>query len=160
MTSSVCCFTLSGAQEILSHQGQPLCPMVTEPHVSGTPISSAQVWMPPGHIANVHVHDETWVIVVVLFGGAVTLQWDFNGDISAVHHRPGDHVVIPAGVPHTAVCTVGPVIAIEARSNGTFDADNRLLPELQAEAGLYVAEHDLIRVPPARWASPALAPAS
>jgi len=117
---------------VLSHQGQPLTPVITAPYAPTASISSADVWMPPGHAAYAHVHLETDVIVMVRDGRAITLWWDEGGELHELPQGPGQHLFIPRGVPHAAI-NIGsrPVTASEFRSNPVFNADNHRLPELE-----------------------------
>jgi len=122
----------SALPSIISHQGQPLTPIITAPHAATRGISSADVWMPPGHAAYAHVHLETDVIVMVRDGKAITLWWDEQGEMHELPQGPGQHLFIPRGVPHAAI-NIGsrPVTASEFRSNPVFDADNHRLPDLE-----------------------------
>jgi uncharacterized RmlC-like cupin family protein len=124
----------SSLPSILSHQGQPLTPVITRPSASTVGISSADVWMPPGHAAYAHVHLETDIIVFVRDGDAITLWWDAHGDMHELMQGPGQHLFIPRGVPHAAI-NIGsrPVVASEFRSNPVFDADNHRLPDLEPQ---------------------------
>jgi len=117
----------------LSVQGQPLTPLVTAGAADTWGLSSAQVWMPPGHVSHAHVHRHTDVGVVVLQGRAVTMWWDERGGVHELVQEPGQHLHIPFGVAHAAVNPSGqPVVAVEWRSNRMFTADNERLPELDA----------------------------
>jgi len=123
---------------IMSRQGQPLVPVITRPHIPTRGISSAEVSMPPGHRAKAHVHFDTDIIVTVLYGQAVTLWWDRDGQRHGQPQSAGQQLHIPRGVPHAAV-NLGPVpvIALEYRSNSVFDADNVLLPDFDAQVADY-----------------------
>jgi uncharacterized RmlC-like cupin family protein len=117
---------------IQSPQGQPVSPIVSRPAVATEGISSAEVWMPPGHAAFAHVHHETDIIVLVRDGEAVTLWWDTHGSVHEVRQRAGQHLHIPHGVPHAALnLGARPVVATEFRSNPEFNADNHRLPHLE-----------------------------
>jgi uncharacterized RmlC-like cupin family protein len=122
----------SALPAVMSHQGQPLTPVITAPYAPTGSISSADVWMAPGHAAYAHVHFETDIIVMVRDGHAITLWWDEQGEIHELPQGPGQHLFIPHGVPHAAI-NVGsrPVTASEFRSNPVFNADNHRLPELE-----------------------------
>lgn len=124
-----------------SAQGQPLCPMVSRPAVETEGISSAEVWMPPGHAAHAHVHYDTDIIVLVRDGEAVTLWWDGQGVVHELHQRCGQHLHIPRGVPHAALNRGNrPVLASEFRSASWFQQDNHRLPDLEpiVQARLHV----------------------
>jgi uncharacterized RmlC-like cupin family protein len=116
---------------LMSRQGQPLTPVITAGAAPTHGLSSAQVWMPPGHTSFAHVHQHTGVSVLVLQGSAITLWWDEDGDMHELPQVAGQHLYIPHGVPHAAINphTV-PVVAAEFRSNPVFNADNELLPDL------------------------------
>jgi uncharacterized RmlC-like cupin family protein len=122
----------------MSRQGQPLVPVISRPHTQTRGISSAEVSIPPGHRAKAHVHFDTDVIVTVLYGQAVTLWWDQDGQRHEVPQSAGQQLHIPRGVPHAAV-NLGPVpvIALECRSNSVFDADNVLLANFDAQVADY-----------------------
>ena len=117
-----------------SRQGQPLSPVISHPVVTTEGLSSAEVWMPPGHAALAHVHHDTDVIVLVRDGLAVTIWWDHHGRAYELPQRPGQHLHIPRGVPHAAINPGSrPVIATEFRSSSRFDDDNYLLPTLDPQ---------------------------
>ena len=112
-----------------STQGQPLSPVITRPAIATDGISSAEVWMPPGHATRAHVHHDTDVIVLVRDGPAITIWWDHHGHPHELPQTPGQHLHIPRGIPHAALNPGHrPVIATEFRAAGHFDADNHLLP--------------------------------
>jgi len=114
-----------------SVQGQPLTPVITA-HTRG--LSSAKVWMAPGHRARAHHHDHTDIGVVVIEGTAITLWWYRDGTRHELVQRAGQHLHIPATVPHAAINPYGtPVIALEFRNNPVFNADNHCLPGLDGE---------------------------
>lgn len=115
----------------MSRQGQPLTPVITADAAPTHGLSSAQVWMPPGHTSFAHVHRHTGVGVLVMQGSAITLWWDEDGKMHELPQVAGQHLYIPHGVPHAAINphTV-PVVAAEFRSNPVFNADNELLPDL------------------------------
>jgi len=114
-----------------SDQGESLSPVVTRPTVAAVGISSAEVWMPPGHAANAHVHFDSDVIVLVRDGAAVTLWWDEHGESHEVHQTAGQHLHIPRGVPHAVLnLSERPVIASEFHSNAVFSADDHRLDQL------------------------------
>lgn len=119
---------------LMSRQGQPLTPVITQEVASTHGLSSAQVWMPPHHTSYAHVHYHTGVGVLVMQGRAITLWWDENGDMHELPQVAGQHLFIPPGVPHAAINphTV-PVVAAEFRSNPVFNSDNQLLPTLDTE---------------------------
>jgi uncharacterized RmlC-like cupin family protein len=118
----------------LSVQGQRLAPVITAGTADTAGLSSAQVWMPPGHVSHAHVHYHTDVGVVVLQGRAVTLWWDGQGRLHEVVQLAGQHLHIPFGVVHAAVNPTGqPVVAAEWRSNRMFSADNERVPELDTQ---------------------------
>lgn len=119
---------------IQSRQGQALNPVITRPAVATHGISSAEVWMPPGHASLPHVHHHTDLIVLLRNGQAITMWWDHHGDRHELIQHPGQHLHIPHGVPHAAVNPGNrPVIATEFRSNPIFDADTQRLPHLDPE---------------------------
>ena len=121
-----------GRAAVQSLQGQPLSPIVSRPAVDTEGISSAEIWMPPGHAAHAHVHHETDIIVLVRDGEAVTMWWDDRGDVHEVRQRAGQHLHIPRAVPHAALnLGTRPVIASEFRSSPVFDEDNHRLHDLE-----------------------------
>jgi uncharacterized RmlC-like cupin family protein len=120
-----------------SIQGQPLTPIITAgtgatAHTRG--LSSAKVWMAPGHRSRAHHHDHTDIGVVVIEGTAITLWWDHHGTRHELTQHAGQHLHIPATIPHAAINPHGtPVIALEFRNNPVFNADNHCLPGLDGE---------------------------
>jgi uncharacterized RmlC-like cupin family protein len=124
----------SALPAIHTRQGQPLNPVITRPAVATDGISSAEVWMPPGHCAHAHVHHQTDLIVLLRDGKAITVWWDHNGERHELIQHPGQHLHIPHGVPHAAINPGSrPVIATEFRSGPIFDADTHRLPHLDPE---------------------------
>jgi uncharacterized RmlC-like cupin family protein len=118
---------------LMSRQGQPLTPVISSDVAPTFGLSSAQVWMPPHHTSFAHVHHHTGVGVLVLQGSAITLWWDEDGDMHELPQVAGQHLYIPHGVPHAAINPHEvPVVAAEFRSNAVFNADNQLLPDLDA----------------------------
>jgi len=117
----------------MSRQGQPLTPVITADVAATDALSSAQVWMPPHHTSFAHVHHHTGVSVLVMQGRAITLWWDEDGEMHELPQFAGQHLFIPHGVPHAAINPHPvPVVAAEFRSNPVFNADNELLPALDA----------------------------
>jgi uncharacterized RmlC-like cupin family protein len=118
---------------LMSRQGQPLTPVITAGVAATDGLSSAQVWMPPHHTSFAHVHHHTGVGVLVMQGKAITLWWDDDGRMHELPQDAGQHLFIPHGVPHAAINPHDvPVVAAEFRSNPVFNADNELLPDLDA----------------------------
>ncbi|MGL5909304.1 MAG: cupin domain-containing protein [Phycicoccus sp.] len=134
--------TPGGHVSRMSVQGQPVVEAATAPGTATRGISSGELWMPPGHTSKAHVHRHTDVIVRVLHGSTLTLWWDSDNTMQEpVRASAGDHLHIPAGVPHAA-WNDGPVPAIgaEFRASDRFAADVVPLPELDADvAALVVA---------------------
>jgi uncharacterized RmlC-like cupin family protein len=125
---------------LMSHQGQPLVPVITTDAAPTLGLSSAQVWMPPWHTSRAHLHYHTGVGVLVLQGAAVTLWWDEHGVRHELPQLAGQHLFIPAGVPHAAINPHDvPVVAAEFRDNPVFNADNELLPELDDQVAARLA---------------------
>ena len=125
----------------LSSQGQPLTPLVTTGSADTVGLSSAQVWMPPGHVSHAHVHHHTDVGVVVLQGKAITLWWDSQGVLHELVQHTGQHLHIPPGVAHAAINPFSqPVVAAEWRSNRIFNADNERIPALDGDVRARLAE--------------------
>jgi uncharacterized RmlC-like cupin family protein len=121
----------SAVPSIQARHGQLLNVTISAPAVPTEGISSAEVWMPPGHAAYAHVHHDTDLIVVVRDGEALTLWWDEDGNLHELSQRTGQHLHIPRGVPHAAVnVTARPVLATEFRSNSVFNADTYPLATL------------------------------
>jgi len=125
---------------LMSEQGQPLTPVITSDVAPTVGLSSAQVWMPPRHTSFAHVHHHTGVGVLVLQGRAITLWWDDDGRLHELPQVAGQHLFIPHGVPHAAINPHAvPVMAAEFRANPVFNADNELLPHLEAEVAAAMA---------------------
>jgi|GEM_PF-3419007 len=124
----------AGMAGTMSHQGQALVPVITTGAAPTLGLSSAQVWMPPWHTSRAHVHHHTGVGVLVLQGTAITLWWDEDGQRHELPQQAGQHLFIPAGVPHAAINPHEvPVVAAEFRDNPVFNADNHLLPDLEPQ---------------------------
>jgi len=125
---------------MLSRQGQPLTPVITAGAAPTRGLSSAQVWMPPRHTSRAHLHHHTGVAVLVLHGTAITLWWDDGGHLHELPQTAGQHLFIPPGVVHAAINPYDvPVIAAEFRDNPVFNADNELMPALDAQVAARLA---------------------
>jgi uncharacterized RmlC-like cupin family protein len=135
----------STLRPIASRQGQPLTEVITGTAVGQTALASAVVSMPSWHRARAHVHEVTDVVVVVLDGPAVTAWWDAHGRMQTIEQTAGQHLLIPAGVPHAALSGPRPVRALEFRSNSEIAADNHLIRELDGEV---MALHVRMRTEP------------
>jgi len=126
----------------MSKQGQLLTPVIGMGVAPTLGLSSAEVWMPPGHVSFAHVHHHTGVGVLVLQGEAVTVWWDVDGNAYELAQRAGQHLYIPHGVPHAAINPHrGPVVAAEFRGNSVFNADNVLLPGLDKQVAQLMTLH-------------------
>lgn len=125
----------AGLSAVSTVQGQPLVEVIDGTVSDTTQLCSAVVSMAPGHRAFAHVHPTTDVVVVVLEGAVETIWWDLpTGGRHVLPQRAGEHLHIPAGVPHAAINRgVVPVRAIEVRGNKDFRADNERLPWLDPE---------------------------
>jgi len=127
-------FTPAECASVMSVQGQPVVPLITAGAAATGGLASAQVEMPPGHRAFAHVHHHTDVGVLLLHGAAITLWWHpVTGEVHEVHQTPGQHLHIPAGVPHAAINPYGvSVVAAEFRNNPVFTSDTERLYDLDA----------------------------
>jgi uncharacterized RmlC-like cupin family protein len=124
----------ANGDSLFSVQGQPLTPLITAgaAHTSG--LSSAQVEMPPFHRSFAHIHHHTDVGVFVHEGQAITVWWDRHGRSHELFQVAGQHLHIPAGVPHAAINPFSRrVVAAEFRPNPVFNADNHRLETLDDE---------------------------
>jgi uncharacterized RmlC-like cupin family protein len=101
--------------------------------------SAGMVRMPGNHVAKVHVHHHTEVIVYVLEGFAATL---WGEQMEPLLHGPESVVYIPPGVPHTAVnlSSTDEVRAVEFRTDPRFNHDTELLPDLEEVAAARVVD--------------------
>lgn len=127
------------ATQANSPQGQMLTPLLHRGTAPVSGISAGSVVMPAGHWSRAHVHDRSEITVVVLEGWAVTLC---GVDMEPFVHGPGSVIWVPAGVPHAAVNLSEDhrVVALEHRTDPEFNADVRLLSELDALVARRVPE--------------------
>jgi uncharacterized RmlC-like cupin family protein len=127
-----------GSKAIFGAQGQRLIPMITQTESGSTGLSSCMVYMPPGRAARAHLHAENDIIVTVLEGYAASL---IGPDLEPVFHGPGESIFIPEGVMHVAVnlSTTNRLIALEVRTDPTFNNDVVPLPEYEERAAKAVA---------------------
>lgn len=127
------------SKAIFGAQGQRLIPMITQDVCGTTGLSSCMVYMPPGRAARPHLHAKNDIIVTVLEGYAASL---IGPDLEPVFHGPGESIFIPEGVMHVAVnlSTANRLIALEVRTDPTFNDDVVPLPEYEEKASAVVAE--------------------
>lgn len=88
--------------------------------------------LPPGTVANAHMHAEHESAAYVL-SGELTLR--FGGRLEhVVVGRAGDFLYIPAGVPHRPAnaSTTDPVVAVLARTDPNEQESAIAMPELDA----------------------------
>lgn len=122
------------AGRVRSRHGLQIVPLVTAGQTPPCPISSGMVWLPPRTAASPHLHAGADVIVAVTAGHARTLWWDSDGRVRAIEHGPGEHLLIPRGVPHCGSNpTVETVVAHEFWSDSRFGDDVQLRPDLAVE---------------------------
>jgi uncharacterized RmlC-like cupin family protein len=127
---------MASAVELLaaqSPQDQLLTACVTSELSGAQRISAGICVMPPSHQSRAHMHEENEIVVLVLEGKAATL-WGW--DLTPMVHGPGEFVFVPPGVPHVAVnlSDNARVVAVEHRTDPDFNADVRLLPDLDQRA--------------------------
>jgi uncharacterized RmlC-like cupin family protein len=127
------------SKAIFGAQGQRLIPMITQAKSGSTGLSSCMVYMPPGRAARAHLHAESDIIVTVIEGYAASL---IGPDFEPVFHGPGESIFIPEGVMHVAVnlSTTNRLIALEVRTDPTFNDDVVPLPEYEERAEKAVAQ--------------------
>jgi len=136
---------LSDLKFSLGAQQQTLTPAIAE----GAQLSSGYVMMPPGHHSVPHLHPKYDIIVTVLEGNVLSLLGDDLED--AVPHKPGDSILIRAGVPHAGVnlSSTHRVALVECRADPLFNEDVQLLPELSERAGELARQYQQTFVEPA-----------
>jgi uncharacterized RmlC-like cupin family protein len=120
-----------------SQQGQPIATVLdggADGNVVGSPVSAGLVRMRPGHVAEPHRHNDTWIYVLLRDAGplgAITLHGPaLNGRI---HQTVGQLVAMPPKRAHAAVnpSHQDDVVAYEFRANPTIHTDNIVLNELR-----------------------------
>lgn len=136
---------LSDLQFYVGAQKQTLTPAIAE----GAQLSSGYVLMAPGHHSSPHLHPEFDIIVTVLEGNVLSLLGD-NLE-HAVPHKPGDSILIRAGVPHAGVNLSSQyrVALVECRADPMFNEDVKLLPHLDERADELAKIHQSQFVEPA-----------
>ena len=117
-------------EQFTGPQGQKLRVMLNRELVPSAEFSILDVWMPPGAISSMHVHEESPIAIRVLDGYAATLALR-EGAIEVVLHDAHSVVYVDPGVPHCAVNLDDhkPVVGIEVRTDPLGSADTRLTPE-------------------------------
>lgn len=120
-------------KSIFGPQGQRLIPTVRHDMCGTTNLSACFVYMPPGRVARVHVHNHTDIAVVVIEGYVASL---IGEHMDPVLHGPGEFVFIPEGVSHAAVnlSTTDRLIAIEMRTDPNFNEDVEVQPMFEDRA--------------------------
>ena len=110
---------LSDLRFFVGAQKQTLTPAIAE----GAHLSSGYVLMAPGHHSSPHLHPKYDIIVTVLEGNVLSLLGDDLED--AVPHKPGDSILIRAGVPHAGVnlSSRHRVALVECRADPFFNED-------------------------------------
>jgi uncharacterized RmlC-like cupin family protein len=133
---------LDTTASLICAQNQNITPMIHSGVAPWCQGSSYRIYMPAGHVATMHLHDDTEVQVCILDGWAATITCDDTGDdLEATVHGPGQIICIPAGRAHTAVnlSTKTGLYAVEFRPRDPdCNRDVRLLPELQHHADAVV----------------------
>lgn len=119
-----------------SPQGQLMVPVLSGSstgNAPGSPLSAGWPYMRPGWVSNRHRHDETWVMILLWAGRAIT-RWGPDYE-HTILQRPGELVLIPPGVNHVAenASDTDPVLACEVRTSPDISLDN--IP-LEADAGI------------------------
>lgn len=125
------------AEFALSQQGQPIAALLDggpDGNVPGSPVSVGLVRMRPGHVAEPHRHNNTWIYVLLRDAGplgAITLHGPtLDGRL---HQTVGQLVAVPPAEAHVAVnpSHQDDVVAYEFRANPTIHTDNIVLDELR-----------------------------
>lgn len=114
-------------------QGQQFIAAVSGARCGSQTISAGLVVMPPGAMARPHRHDASESVIFIVEGFAATLG---GPDLMPVYAGPGDFLYIPPGIPHVAInlSTTQRVVAVEHRTEATFDHDIHLMEGLGARA--------------------------
>jgi uncharacterized RmlC-like cupin family protein len=102
--------------------GHQFAPVITAPVCRTEGVSSGQLWIPnDGHGGNLCVHRAD-VIVLNLRGESVLLWYDRDGSPHELPYCAGQHLHIPAGVPHGLYTrSAEPVVAALFHAGGRFD---------------------------------------
>lgn len=121
----------------VSQQGQPIATLLDgNPggNVAGSPISAGFVSMRPGHVAEPHQHNDTWVYVLLHESGPLGANTLYGPRFEGlIHQQPGQLLVIPPGIPHTASnpSPTRTITAFEFRANPTIHVDNIVRDDLR-----------------------------
>ncbi len=111
--------------------GSSVLPVVTAAATSAGGMSTGHVWMPPQRHGPACVHQHTSVVVLVLFGRALTVWWDDHGTLHELPQESGQHLFMPPGVPYGVLNPHPmPLVAVICRDNPVFDADTETRPDL------------------------------
>jgi uncharacterized RmlC-like cupin family protein len=113
--------------------GLPYTPVLTAPSVATEQLSSAEAWLAPGQHTAPHEHPyDVWVLV--RSGLVITVWWDEQGRRRQLLQTPGQHLLLPAGVPHCVYCPgPQPAFATQVRATATFTTGVVLREDLAFE---------------------------
>ena len=125
------------SQVALSPQGQLIVPVLSglpTGNMPGSPLSAGWPYMQPNWVSTRHYHSETWVLIILWKGLAVT-RWGTNFEHKILQH-PGEIVLVRPGIPHVAENASGtdPVLACEIRTSPDISLDNIPLDDVAKPA--------------------------
>ena len=114
--------------------GFAVLPMVTEPTVATSGLSSAVLRLEPGRATVPHVYPDFDVITIVVFGAVDLIWWD-DGDIAhRVTHKRHQHAYIRRGTRHCVVNSgAARLLAVQVRATADVTAGMELLPDLPVD---------------------------
>lgn len=121
----------------VSRQGQSIATLLDgnpRGNCPGSPISAGFVNMRPGHVAEPHQHNDTWVYVLLHESGPLGANTLYGPRLEGlIHQQPGQLLVIPPGIPHTASnpSPTRTITAFEFRANPTIHVDNIVRDDLR-----------------------------
>jgi uncharacterized RmlC-like cupin family protein len=129
------CKVLRAGDAYVGRQGLTYFHGVSAESVGSRGLCLHRLTIPPGGRANAHVHQEHESAILVLSGEA-----DFWWGERLEHHElcgPGDHIYIPAGVPHLPAnrSATEPCEAIVGRTDPSEQESVVLRPDLDPLVG-------------------------
>jgi uncharacterized RmlC-like cupin family protein len=111
-------------------QGVDYAPGVSAESVGAKALWLGSVTLPPGGRTKAHIHEQHESAFYLVSGEEVE-QWSGEGLEHRAVARVGDHIYVPAGVPHVAVNrTATPAFLVGARTDPNEQESVVLRPDL------------------------------
>lgn len=135
MTATRTCKVVRPGEATHGKQGLPYGAGISAESVGATGICMHLVTIPPGSMAEVHLHEHHETAISVLSGDALT--WYGDGLRECLTVKAGEFLYIPAGMPHqpTNPSATDPCTAVIARTDPSEQESVVVLPGMDRRRG-------------------------